>query len=148
MRISDLIAEFIEATLREEGKAELQRSELASRFNCVPSQINYVITSRFTPEQGYIVESRRGSGGYIRITRANIGKDSFIMHVVNGVGDTIDQATAIRFLRNLCDNEIIGLKLAQPMAAAVSDRSYGDVPPEVRDALRAKLLKNMLVSLL
>ncbi|MBO5645957.1 MAG: CtsR family transcriptional regulator, partial [Clostridia bacterium] len=69
MRISDSIADFISELLRREGEVELQRNLLADRFNCVPSQINYVISTRFTPEHGYVVESRRGGGGYIRITR-------------------------------------------------------------------------------
>ena len=69
MRISDSIADFISELLRREGEVELQRNLLADQFNCVPSQINYVITTRFTPEHGYVVESRRGGGGYIRITR-------------------------------------------------------------------------------
>ena len=70
MGMSDLIARFINEMLREEnGTAELQRSDLASRFNCVPSQINYVISTRFSPEHGYIVESRRGDGGQITITQ-------------------------------------------------------------------------------
>ena len=70
MGISDIIANFILEEISEaEGTAELQRAELAQRFNCVPSQINYVISTRFSPEHGYIVESRRGGNGYIRITR-------------------------------------------------------------------------------
>ena len=70
MGTSDLIARFImEALDNEEGIAELQRSMIANRFGCVPSQINYVISTRFSPEHGYVVESRRGGGGYIRIKR-------------------------------------------------------------------------------
>ena len=68
MRISDSVANYILQLLQEtNGTAEIQRNELASYLGCVPSQINYVITSRFTPEQGYLVESRRGGGGYTRI---------------------------------------------------------------------------------
>ena len=83
MRISDSVANYILQMLNEEGGiAEIQRNELANTFGCVPSQINYVITSRFTPEQGYIVESRRGGGGYIRITRRRMSKFDMIMHIV------------------------------------------------------------------
>ena len=88
MRMSDLVAQHILAMLDEQnGNAEIRRNELANDLGCVPSQINYVITSRFTPEQGYIVESRRGGGGYIRITRVNMDKSSAIMHIVNSIGD-------------------------------------------------------------
>ncbi|MGN0508698.1 MAG: CtsR family transcriptional regulator, partial [Ruminococcus sp.] len=75
MRMSDLVAEYIMQMLDEQnGSAEIQRNELAGNLGCVPSQINYVITSRFTPEQGYIVESRRGGGGYIRISRVKMDR--------------------------------------------------------------------------
>ncbi len=95
MRISDSVANYILELLNQAGGiAEIQRNELASFLGCVPSQINYVLTSRFTPEQGYIVESRRGGGGYIRITRLKLSKADMIMHIINGVGDSLDGASA------------------------------------------------------
>ena len=73
MLISDNIARLIEKMLDDGGGfAELKRNDLASQLGCVPSQINYVITSRFTPERGYITESRRGGGGYIKIVRVKL----------------------------------------------------------------------------
>ena len=74
MGISDLIANFLQDCLDESGDGvlEIQRGELAQRFNCVPSQINYVMSTRFSPERGYIVESRRGGNGYIQIGRAHV----------------------------------------------------------------------------
>lgn len=82
MGISDNVAEYIlELLQKDNGTAEIQRNELAGIIGCVPSQINYVLTSRFTPEQGYIVESRRGGGGYIRITRMRVSKSDMIMHL-------------------------------------------------------------------
>ena len=94
MRLSDRIAQQILSMLEAaQGVAEIQRNELAGSIGCVPSQINYVLTSRFTPEQGYLVESRRGGGGYIRITRINSGRGAAIMHVVNSIGDTLDAST-------------------------------------------------------
>ena len=89
MGISDLIAGFIQQELDEAGGAlELQRSDLAQRFNCVPSQINYVMSTAL-PEHGYIVESRRGGGGYIRITRVQVDRQTLLMHVINTIGDTL-----------------------------------------------------------
>ena len=91
MRMSDIVAQYITQMLEETGgNAEIQRNELAQTLGCVPSQINYVLTSRFTPEQGYIVESRRGGGGYIRITRVHLDANSAIMHVVNSIGKSLD----------------------------------------------------------
>ena len=82
MRMSDLVAQYIIEMLdRENGSAEIQRNELAGNLGCVPSQINYVITSRFTPEKGYIVESRRGGGGFIRISRVKMDRGTALMHI-------------------------------------------------------------------
>ena len=95
MRMSDLVARYINDILeRQDGEAEIRRNELATTLGCVPSQINYVITSRFTPEQGYIVESRRGGGGYIRITRIHTTHAEAMMHIVNSIGKSLDKATA------------------------------------------------------
>ncbi len=88
MGISDLIASFLQDSLdtAEDGVLEVQRSDLAQRFNCVPSQINYVMSTRFSPERGYIVESRRGGNGYIRITRVRVDRQTLLMHVINTSG--------------------------------------------------------------
>ena len=95
MATSDLIASFILDILEDAGGiAELQRATLAERFCCVPSQINYVISTRFSPEHGYIVESRRGGGGFIRITRVQASPQRLIMHTINSVGDSLDLKTA------------------------------------------------------
>lgn len=101
MGTSDRIARFIlDALESADGTAELQRSSLADRFGCVPSQINYVIATRFSPERGYMVESRRGGGGYIRITRVQPDASQFIMHTVNAVGRELDKPTADALLHN------------------------------------------------
>ena len=95
MRISDLIAQYIEEEIqRSSGSVHLSRSELADRFSCVPSQINYVLSTRFSPEHGYCVDSRRGGGGYIRITRVKMTRGQLLMHVINTVGNSIDSASA------------------------------------------------------
>lgn len=146
MRISDQIAQYILELLDEaNGTAEIQRNELAGHIGCVPSQINYVLASRFTPEQGYFVESQRGGGGYIRITRRNITKQDVVMHIVNNVGDEID-ATSIRaILNNLLQQHVIGENACRLIAAATTNRSLAKVPPQSRDHVRADLFKNMLL---
>ena len=97
MRLSDEIAAYIYGILEqaEDGSAELQRNELAEKLGCVPSQINYVLTSRFTPEQGFVVESRRGGGGYIRIHRIRFDRRaSLLMHTVNAIGERLSASAA------------------------------------------------------
>ncbi|MBQ7966237.1 MAG: CtsR family transcriptional regulator [Ruminococcus sp.] len=148
MRMSDIVARHILEMLDEcDGNAEIQRNELASVLGCVPSQINYVITSRFTPEQGYIVESRRGGGGYIRITRINTSKSTAIMHIVNSIGKRLDKVSAEIMINNMLQRSIINEDIAKLMASAMSERSYLDVPQQYRDFLRASIFKNMLLTL-
>ena len=128
-----------------DGTAELQRSQLASRFNCVPSQINYVISTRFSPEHGYIVESRRGGGGYIRIRRVYSAAAAALMHVINSIGDILTQTDARIILENLHANGIIGEKTSRLIYSALTDKAYADVPKEYRDRLRASVMKNLLL---
>ena len=147
MRISDIVTKYIVQLLEESGgNVEIQRNELATTIGCVPSQINYVLTSRFTPEQGYIIESRRGGGGYIKITRIKVGKNSACMHIINSIGDKLNNSTCNIMLKNMVDREIISYEHAKLIMIAVSDRSYGCVPIELRDYLRAAIFKNMVLT--
>lgn len=146
MRISDSVANYILELLNNDGGiAEIQRNELAGLLGCVPSQINYVLTSRFTPEQGYLVESRRGGGGYIRITRLKLSKADMIMHVINGVGDSLDGASARAILENMVGGGILDRQSAALIAAALSEKALMAVPKELRDTVRAMICKNMLL---
>ena len=148
MRMSDLVAQYIMQMLDEQdGSAEIQRNELAGNLGCVPSQINYVITSRFTPEQGYIVESRRGGGGYIRISRVNMDRGTAIMHIINSVGSALDKATAEVMLNNMLQRNMLSLQSAKLIAAALSDRTLSQIGQEKRDTVRADLFKNMLLTI-
>ncbi len=148
MRISDLVARYITEMLEEnDGDAEIRRNELAETLGCVPSQINYVLTSRFTPEQGYIVESRRGGGGYIKITRISMDKQTAVMHLVNSVGNSIDATSAGKIINELYNRTIISEETAKLMLSAVSERAYSAAPSELRDTLRAAILKNMLLNI-
>lgn len=146
-RLSDIIEEVIKEMIREaDGIVELQRNELASRFNCVPSQINYVIGTRFNPENGYYVESRRGGGGYIKIKRINIDKSDYIMHMISSMGDEISPRVAEAFILNLYDYNVINEREATMIKAAVSDKAL-PIQQEARDYVRAKVLKNILISI-
>lgn len=145
--MSDLVAQYILDMLEEQnGSAEIKRNELAGDLGCVPSQINYVITSRFTPEQGYIVESRRGGGGYIRISRVKMDRGTAVMHIVNSVGDNLDKAAAEAMLNNMLSTHMLEMNIAKVIAAALSDSSLRSVEQDKRDILRADLFKNMLLA--
>jgi transcriptional regulator CtsR len=147
MRISDIIAGFIDEMLSEMGgTAELQRAELASRFNCVPSQINYVISTRFSPEHGYIVESRRGGGGFIRISRVEMEPKMLVMHTVNAVGERVDINTATALIANLRQGGAIGNDEARLMLSAIGNSALRPARQEERDTLRASIFKQMLIN--
>lgn len=148
MRLSDMLTQYIMDMIDSEGNAEIRRNELADRFGCVPSQINYVLTSRFTPEQGYIIESRRGGGGYIRITRVMSDKSGALMHIINSIGDTLDSFSGEIMIKNLTSSSIINSEAARLMLSAASDRTLRSVPQSVRDTLRASIYKNMLLTLI
>lgn len=146
MRISDSVANYILGMLNEaNGTAEIQRNELAGLLGCVPSQINYVITSRFTPEQGYIVESRRGGGGYIRITRLQLSKTDMIMHIINAIGESLDAGTARTMTENMLQSAMVSAREAELIHVATSDQSLSVLPREIRDEVRAVIYKNMLL---
>jgi len=149
-RLSDIIEEFIKNMIDEmDGVIEIQRNELANYFNCVPSQINYVIDTRFTSERGYLVESRRGGGGHIKIKRINFSKpSSYFMHIINSIGEEITQQAAEVFIQNFLDYELISKREALLLKSATSDKALSLVPFEFRANIRASILKNMLVSLL
>lgn len=148
MRLSDIITAYILNQLEENGSMELQRNLLAEELGCVPSQINYVLTSRFTPEQGYIVESRRGGGGYIRVTRIHYaGQIPPLVQLANAMDDTLEERKAQIFLENMLSRELIDEKTAKVLETATSNRTYKDVPYENRDALRASMLKQLLIAL-
>jgi len=146
MGISDIIAGFIDEMLSETGgTAELQRAQLADRFNCVPSQINYVISTRFSPEHGYIVESRRGGGGYIRIKRIALEPEIMIMHTINAIGEKVDSNTANALIANLRQAEIISIEEARLIMSAIGSNALRPAHPGLRDILRASILKQMLM---
>ena len=147
MGISDVIASFLQDSLEEaeDGVLEVQRSDLAQRFNCVPSQINYVMSTRFSPERGYIVESRRGGNGYIRITRVQVDRQTLLMHVINSIGDTVDLASARAILSNLVQAGALEESPARALLVAVGDKALGRVPRESRDDVRADIMKQVLI---
>lgn len=150
-KLSDLIEVFIKELMSEtDGHVEIQRNELANQFNCVPSQINYVIDTRFTTSRGYYVESRRGGGGHIRIKRVSIEhKDkNSLMQIVASMDDSISQQTAQAFINNFVDYDIITEKEGLMLKAATSDKVLSIVSVEQRGKLRSNILKNMLVCLL
>lgn len=146
MKMSDIIADMILDMFDDTtSTVQIQRNDLANQLGCVPSQINYVITSRFTPEAGYRIESRRGGGGYILITRAE-DKDSAILGLINSIGNEIDERTARVHIYNCNYQKLFDEKTAQMMTAVVLDNNFRGLPQTVANTIRAKQLKQMLLA--
>lgn len=146
MRMSDIIEEFIKDLFNEEEEVEIQRNDLAQQFNCVPSQINYVISTRFKPSQGYYVESRRGGGGHITIRKVNNTKSDYLMHIIKNIGNTISNGEAEILISDFLTYNLVNTKEAKLLRVATSDNVL-ELPKEYRDTLRANILKNMLLNL-
>ena len=146
MRMSDIIEEFIKELFDDESQQiEIQRNELAEQFNCVPSQINYVISTRFKPSQGYYIESKRGGGGHITIRKIKNTKEDYIMHIINNIGKEITANSVSILLSDLLTYKIINESEAVLIKVATSDNVLS-IAKELKDQLRAKILKNMLLN--
>jgi len=147
LRISDIIEDFIKDMMKDEDDfIEIQRNELAEHFNCVPSQINYVIATRFRPQQGYYVESKRGGGGHIRIKKINNDKEDYFMHIINNIGDKITSNDVDILISNLLSYDLIDEQLAKLLKVATSDNVL-TVSQDTKDKLRASIFKNMLLNI-
>ncbi len=147
--LTEQIAEIIESMLKENGgELELQRNKLAGMVGCVPSQINYVISSRFNTNRGYIVESRRGGGGFVKITKISFDdKSSRLMHTLAAIGSHIDLMSAKALLLSLYDSSIINERELKLIYSSVTDGSLGIIPPAMRDTVRAEILKSAILTL-
>jgi transcriptional regulator CtsR len=148
--ISDLIEKYLKKLIEasQHGQVEIQRNELAEKFDCVPSQINYVLTTRFSVEQGFIVESRRGGGGFVRIIKVPIDeKVDVVCQLCDLIGGNISQQGAEGITRRLLDENLITEREGAMIRAALG-RDVLRIALPARDQLRALILKAMIVSIL
>ena len=148
MKISDVIEQFLKEMMEEnDGVIEIRRNDLATQFHCVPSQINYVIATRFKNEHGYAVDSRRGGGGSVRIRRVQPSGGNIVMHLVNHMGDRETYQEMHFFLQEVLSAGILSERECKLLIGGLSDRALGMENPH-RDAVRARALKNALVHLI
>lgn len=149
MSISDVIEQYLKQILHSKGQdgIEIKRNEIADHFQCVPSQINYVINTRFTVEKGYIVESKRGGGGYIRIIRIqHQAQSDLINEIIELINPTVTQQASIDILERLLEEEIVTGREAKIMLSAI-ERSTLAFQLPLRDEIRARILTSMLSAL-
>ena len=148
-RISDIIAEFINTAIEEdkERKAIIQRNELADKFNCAPSQINYVLTTRFIFEKGYIIESRRGGGGYIVVKKVTYNNEKDRLNIINNsIGERLTYSEGVSIIDNLLKSNLITLSEFEIIKISLNDRTLSSV--EDKNKVRAELLKGMITVIL
>ena len=149
MLLSEHIAQLIEEMLEEgKGTTNVRRNDLAARLGCVPSQVSYVISSRFTPERGYITESRRGGGGYIKIVRVPMSKSRYLMHFFHAVGSSVSEEEAKAFVKNLLENDVITPRESALICGAVSGSALEKLQPEERNTVRADIMRHILMTLM
>ena len=149
MRLSDTIESFIKELLsQDEPEVELKRNELAEYFGCAPSQINYVLATRFTPDHGYVIESRRGGGGYIRIIRVVRSSSQQLMYLIHErIGEAIGETEANHIIAQLAERQWITAQEAEIMRGAVSAQALAvPIPDALKNAVRARALKSMLMA--
>ena len=146
--ISDIIEQFILKTMGDDESVDISRNELATFFSCAPSQINYVLETRFTVDKGFVKESRRGGGGYIKISKINLDNDEYVSNLIlESVGDELSQKRLSQILEKLKYEKIITDKEKDIIFSALSDLSLA-MPFTIKDNIRAKAFKNVLTTLM
>lgn len=149
-RLSDIIEEFIKEMFESnsvDDELQIQRNELANHFSCAPSQINYVLTTRFTTDKGYYIESRRGGGGYIVIKKVQYDQNKSLADIINErIGENITYDSACSIINGLYESRVVSEREARLMSIAVNDRTLASA--ENRNRLRADILKSMIMWML
>ena len=144
-QLSDTIEQFIKELLEGDAQVELRRNELAQHFGCAPSQINYVLATRFSVDHGYIIESRRGGGGYIRMVRMRErSPETLLSAILERIGNSISEENAAALISNLMERNIVTKNEALLMRSAVGRNALA-LPVSAKDVLRASVLSNMIV---
>ncbi|KZU42473.1 CtsR family transcriptional regulator [Lactiplantibacillus plantarum] len=143
--ISDIIEKYLKSILADSEHVEIRRSEIADLFNVVPSQINYVIKTRFTIQNGYLVESKRGGGGYIRIEKVNLVDDADVLDaLIQVIGDSITQRDAYAVVQSLYEDDVLNHREAQLILVAIDHETLGLTDRDLENSLRARIIIGIL----
>ena len=149
-KISDLIEAYINNLITQsQGAVEIQRNEMANDFKCAPSQINYVLTTRFTSDRGYVVESRRGGGGFIKIIRVNMDENDYLLKMLaDRIGDSVNKEGAFELVEILYRKNLIDYRIKNIIKITVDDNTLSGISKPLRDHVRAEILKAAVVAAL
>ena len=147
--ISDLIERFLLETLGQDSSLSISRNELANYFACAPSQINYVLSTRFTPERGYVIESRRGGGGYVTVVRITKSSDETIDEILSGsLSGGLTYNRAAQILDRLVMSGLLSERESRLIAATMTDKALAAPTAVVKDGIRARMMKSVICQLL
>lgn len=149
-KISDMIESFLNELMEEsKGAIEIQRNEMAYHFNCAPSQINYVLTTRFTSDRGYVIESRRGGGGFIKIMKIDVHENDFLFEMLaNRIGESVNKEGAFELLEILYRKGLMDTRVRNIIKTVVDDNTLSNINKPGRDRIRAEILKAAVVTAL
>ncbi len=143
-QLSNAIEKFIKELMEEDTQVELKRNELAQHFGCAPSQINYVLATRFSIDHGYVIESRRGGGGYVRIVRMQPQSGQNLLHdLITRIGTSVDEETSVAIISHLMECGVVTRREALLMRAAMAQNALA-LPVSAKDVLRASVLRSMI----
>ncbi|GAW64555.1 CtsR family transcriptional regulator [Ligilactobacillus acidipiscis] len=143
--ISDIIEKYLKSILADSQKIEIKRSEIAEQFDVVPSQINYVIKTRFTIQNGYLVESKRGGGGYIRIAKVNLIDDTDVLdQLIDLIGESITSGKALQIIQSLYEDKFLTQKEANLVLATMDRTTLDFADKRLENVVRARILVSVL----
>jgi len=146
--ISDIIEQFILSTIGDDASILISRNQLAHHFDCAPSQINYVLSTRFTADRGFVIGSKRGGGGYIEIVKVSSGTEPYLNNLIaEGIGSELSSQRAFHIAERLLSEKIIDEKEYNIIISVISDKSL-QTPFPIKDRLRAQILKNIIETLI
>lgn len=145
--ISDVIEEFIMSSLDDDDFIELSRNDLAKFFSCVPSQINYVLNTRFTLNRGFVVESQRGGGGYIKLMRVQDNNNNFLKNALEICNNPVNVIQCQQLIKNMQEKNLITAKEAEIIRSVTSAKALNN-PINMDNVLRSNIMKQVIISLM
>lgn len=145
--ISDMIEDFIKSSLDDDDFIELSRNDLAKFFSCVPSQINYVLNTRFTINRGFVVESQRGGAGYIKVVKMQDNNDNFLKNALNTCHEPLNFIQASQLLDNMKEKKIISQREEDLIKSTISVKALNN-PINIDNTLRSNILSQVIIELM
>ena len=142
--VSDIIEEFIMSSLDDDSFIELSRNDLAKFFSCVPSQINYVLNTRFTVNRGFVVESQRGGGGYIKVVRVQDSNSNFLNNALKICSQPVNAIQGNQLLEQMKQRGLINDREMSLIKSAISPKSLNN-PINIDNNLRANILSQVII---